>query len=438
MAKVVVMPKLGLTMTEGTISKWFKKEGEMVKTGEALFEVETDKITNEIAATDDGVLLKIVVPEGEKAPVTEMVAVIGEDNEDISDMLRNDNFKCENKEDKIVINTAQTNKDTNIECIKATPYAKKIAKENNIDLKAIVGSGFEGRIIAKDVLMALEDLKIKISPVAQKIVTEKGIDVSKLKCEGRIMKEDVLNAAGIESKDQNTSINNDLEVEKIKLSTMRKVIAKRMQESWTTYPRVVYNMEVDVTILKEFRNKLAEEFKKVGCKLSYNHILMKIVSKALTEFPYLNAKLIDDEIILNKQVNIGLAVDVNGGLMVPNIKNVQSKSLLEIARETEEKIENVRSGSISPDDLQGGTFTISNLGMFDMDSFSPIINPPELAILGVNKMVDKPVVFNGEVTIRTMMNLSLVADHRVIDGAMAARFLKRIKSIIENPYLLLM
>ena len=293
-------------------------------------------------------------------------------------------------------------------------------------------TGEEGRIIGKNVLEFEADERIKISPTAKKMAKEKGVDISQIDATGRIMKQDILDALKVA--DYTTKGEEQI----VEPNNMRRIIAERMHNSWMTSPRVTYNLEIDVSNMKEFRESLKGNFIETGTKLSYNHILMKIVSKALIEYPYLNGSFNGEEIILRNYVNMGLAIDVGDGLLVPNVRNTESKSLLEIAVETEKLIEDTREGRLNPDTLEGGTFTITNIGMFGIDTFSPIINQPEVAILGVNRMVDKAVVIGGEIAIRPMMNLSLTADHRLVDGAMAAKFLARVKEIIENPYLLLM
>ena len=201
---------------------------------------------------------------------------------------------------------------------------------------------------------------------------------------------------------------------------------------------MTYTLEADFSALVAFRNKVKDEASKKGVKISYNHILMKICAAALKENPLANASFEGDAIVMHGNVNIGLAVSVEGGLLVPNVKAVQSKSLLRIAEETEQLVEQARNASLTLDAMQGGTFTITNLGMFGMQSFTPIVNPPEACILGVNAIVEKPVVVNGEIVVRPMSALCLVADHRILDGAEAARFFARIKELVENPWLLLL
>ena len=234
-------------------------------------------------------------------------------------------------------------------------------------------------------------------------------------------------AAAVESNDEKP----------VKVNPLRRSIAANMTNSWHTSPRVTYTRPVEVTAMKDLRAKLKDGLKEQGIKLTYNHILMKVVAKALTEFPDVNASFADNMLTRHKHVNMGLAVAKGDGLIVPNVKNCEEKSLAQIAKETEALIEATRTGKLAMEDMTGGTFTISSLGPYGITSFSPIINQPELAILGVCDMVDTPVVRNGEIVIRTMMNLSLTADHRVIDGVMASKFLKRIAELLENPYMLL-
>ncbi len=222
-----------------------------------------------------------------------------------------------------------------------------------------------------------------------------------------------------------------------KVDPLRRSIAANMTASWLTSPRVTYTRPVDATAMKELRAKLKDGLKERGIKLTYNHILMKVVSKALTEFPDINSSFADNMLTHHTHVNIGLAVAKGTGLIVPNVKSSEAKSLADIAQETEGLIAATRDGKLSMEDMTGGTFTISSLGPYGITNFSPIINQPELAILGVCDMVDTPVVRDGEIVIRPMMNLCLTADHRVVDGVMASKFLQRLCELLENPYMLL-
>ncbi|NLG03544.1 MAG: 2-oxo acid dehydrogenase subunit E2 [Clostridia bacterium] len=219
----------------------------------------------------------------------------------------------------------------------------------------------------------------------------------------------------------------------IKVKGMRKVIAERMSESWHVSPRVVYTASVNMQAAIDFKDKLKVKYAERGVKITINHVFIKIAGQVLHEYPEMNASFEDNAIILHDDINVGLAVDVEDGLIVPNIKNVQNLNYPCIAKKTDELIEKARNMAVELDDIEGGTFTITNLGMLGVESFSPIINQPELAILGINKVIKKPVCIDDEIVIRPMMNLNLVADHRVIDGAKAARVLGRFKELLENP-----
>lgn len=452
MAQEVLMPKLGLTMTEGTIEEWKYKEGDSVKKGDILFSVATDKLTNDVEAEADGVLLKILLPEGETAPCKAVIAYIGEAGEVIAE----GGASAESTAAQAPASSAAAvpakapaaTRDPGTPVL-ASPAAKKLAKEKGIDLALVAGTGPKGRITLEDVEAYLTAPKadepaaeVKTSPLAAKIAEELGVDVSKIQTDGRVMKADVLAAAGVctaapaaEAAPAISASDND--EPPVKVNPLRRSIAANMANSWHTSPRVTYTFAVDVTAMKALRAKLKDSLKEQGIKLTYNHILMKVVAKALMEFPDVNASFADNMLTRHKHVNMGLAVAKGDGLIVPNVKNADSKSLAEIAKETEALIEATRSGKIDMKDMTGGTFTISSLGPYGVRSFSPIINQPELAILGVCDIVDTPIVCNGEIVIRPMMNLCLTADHRVVDGVMASKFMKRVVELLENLYLLL-
>ena len=452
MAQEVLMPKLGLTMTEGTIEEWKYKEGDSVKKGDILFSVATDKLTNDVEAEADGVLLKILLPEGETAPCKAVIAYIGEAGEVIAE----GGASAESTAAQAPASSAAAvpakapaaTRDPGTPVL-ASPAAKKLAKEKGVDLALVAGTGPKGRITLEDVEAYLTAPKadepaaeVKTSPLAAKIAEELGVDVSKIQTDGRVMKADVLAAAGVctaapaaEAAPAISASDND--EPPVKVNPLRRSIAANMANSWHTSPRVTYTFAVDVTAMKALRAKLKDSLKEQGIKLTYNHILMKVVAKALMEFPDVNASFADNMLTRHKHVNMGLAVAKGDGLIVPNVKNADSKSLAEIAKETEALIEATRSGKIDMKDMTGGTFTISSLGPYGVRSFSPIINQPELAILGVCDIVDTPIVCNGEIVIRPMMNLCLTADHCVVDGVMASKFMKRVVELLENLYLLL-
>ena len=395
MATEVLMPKLGLTMTEGTIEEWKYKEGDAVKKGDILFSVATDKLTNDVECEEDGTLLKILLPEGETAPCKSVIAWIGQPGEAIPDAsgaaapaaaAPAAAPSAASAAAPAAAPTAHADRPAGAYVL-ATPYAKKLAKEKGYDLSQIPGTGPNGTVVAKDVENFVAGPKT--SPMAAKLAAELGVDVSKLDVQGRVMKADVLAAAGVgaaaaPAAEAAAAVEGNDE-KPVKVNPLRRSIAANMTNSWHTSPRVTYTRPVEVTAMKDLRAKLKDGLKEQGIKLTYNHILMKVVAKALTEFPDVNASFADNMLTRHKHVNMGLAVAKGDGIT----------------------------------------------------SFSPIINQPELAILGVCDMVDTPVVRNGEIVIRTMMNLSLTADHRVIDGVMASKFLKRIAELLENPYMLL-
>ncbi|MFZ7103426.1 MAG: dihydrolipoamide acetyltransferase family protein [Peptococcaceae bacterium] len=426
MAVYVTMPKLGLTMTEGLVVKWLKKEGEKVEKSEALLEVATDKITNEVEAPAGGVLKKILIAEGETAGVSAELAIIGEAGEDLSNLRSTLGIKQQEKTGERNIQAERYMITVNRGgFIKASPAAKKYARDKGINLSEIKGSGPQGRIVEKDVIGYAAGLsKLKVSPAAQLLARDLQLDLSVIKKESRIMKEDVLTAVRTITSEEES---------RIPPTSMRRVIAERMSASWHTSPMVTLHMETDVTELKIFRGKMQKSL-----KVSYNDLLIKICAKVLTEYPMVNAGFDGEHYILHSEVNIGLAISLEGGLIVPNVKKAQAKTIREIAAETGELIDKAKNNKLSGAELTGGTFTISNLGMFGINAFTPIINQPEAAILGVNAILDRPVVVDGQVEVRPLMNLSLTFDHRIIDGADGARFLARIKELVENPALLLL
>jgi len=393
-------------MTEGSVSKWHKKEGERVEKGEIIAEVATDKINYELEAPESGVLRKILIGPDAKVPVTAPIAIIAEADEDISGLMPKGTAEAapatqaEAKAPPAPV-AAQA---PATQAIKASPAAKKLAKDHGVDLSLVTGTGPGGRIVEKDVEDYIERQKVgAVKPAAG-------------------LKETTPAAPA----------------KRVPLVGMRKVIAQRMSESWHTSPMVTLNSEADAHNLKLLRSNLRSAFESKGVNLSYNHILLKICAQALTEFPLFNARLEGDEVILQDEVNIGLAIALEDGLIVPAVKNVARKGLFQIAVETEELIERARGNKLTPDDISGGTFTITNLGMFDVRDFTPIINPPQCAILGVGAMTDRPVAIDDSVVIRPIMVLSLTFDHRIVDGAQGAQFLKRVKELVQNPLFLLL
>ena len=444
MAKVVVMPKLGLTMTEGTVSKWLKKVGDEIKSGEPFFEVETDKLTNTIEANTDGVVRHFFVEEGTTVPVLDKVAIIAAADEDISALLGGAPAAAAAPEAPAAAAPAASAAPVRApgERVVAAPAAKKLAKELGIDLALVPGTGPNGRITLDDVKnwkpapaapaapAAEEAPKTKASPLAAAVAKDLGIDLDKIGAKDRVLAEDILRY--LESTREKAPEGAPRE-EVVPMNGMRKAIAKNMLNSHMTSPTVTANLSVDMSAMKAYR----EQLKAKEIKVSYTDLLVKFVAKALTEFPLLNCSVQDNKIIYKHYVNMGVAVALDNGLVVPNIQDADKKSLTQISAEVKELAKLAREGKLPPEKLQGGTFTITNLGMYGIESFTPIINQPEVAILGVNTMEDKVVVRNGEMVIRPIMNLSLTADHRVVDGSVAAQFLQRVKALMENPALML-
>jgi len=358
----VLMPRLSLTMKEGTVVQWFKKEGDAVNKGEPLVEVLTEKVTYDIEAPVSGILRKVLALEGVEVPVAEVLGIITAPDEQLTEETT---AEAPTKEEVGEIEKR----------ILASPAAKRLAKEYGIDLTQVKGTGPEGRIVEEDVRKFAEE--IKVGPRVREVIPLIGI---------------------------------------------RKTAAERVTLSAKTAPHSTVTMEVDMTNA----TKLREE------QVSYTEILVKAVARALAEHPIVNSTLDGEQIKIFEDINIGVAVATEKGLVVPVIHDADKKSLKEVASTLNELVEKARASKLSKEELTGGTFTITNLGMFGVEIFTPIINPPETAILGVGKVVEKPVIVNKEIVIKPMMYLSLSYDHRVIDGAPAAQFLQKIKQLLEN------
>lgn len=433
MANEILMPKMGMTMKEGTVEEWYVREGDQVKTGDPLFSASTDKITNDVESQEDGMILKIVAQAGETVDVSAVVGYIGKPGEQVPDAPGGetqaapeaDHILSEEKHAEAAPAPAANH------TVKASPAAKKLAKEKGIDLTQVAGTGPGGRIKIEDVEMFIEDQNnVKASPAAAKAAADLGVHLADAKAgSGRVMMEDVLKAAAGKPE------TNDLPPQKV--DSLRRSIAKNMTESWHTSPRVTYTHPVDMTAVIDMRMRLKPEMERTGIKISYNHILMKACAQVLIEMPDVNGSFSEDMLTHHKHANIGLAVAKGDGLIVPNVKCCDLKTLSQIADEMGKLVVKTRSGRIDMDDISGGTFTISSLGPYGITNFSPIINQPELAILGVCDIIETPVVRNHEIVILPMMNLCLTADHRVIDGVKASKFLQRLAQILENPYLMM-
>ena len=422
MAEIIRMPKMSDTMEEGVIASWLKKVGDEIKSGDILAEVETDKATMELESYDDGTLLHIGIKDGESVPVNGIIAIIGEKDEDISEILNEASSDSSNKEEEkepLVeenidkkdeeVKDEEINKDIsdsikeveNTENIssngrtKASPLAKKIALEKGIDLKNIQGSGEGGRIIKKD----LESI-----PSEDANIPSQKIDLPKIIAE--------------ESYDE------------IAVSQMRKTISKRLSESKFTAPHFYLTMEINMDNCIEGRKRINETSQ---VKISFNDIILKACASALRKHPMVNSSLIENNIRKNHHIHIGVAVAVDEGLLVPVIRFADNKTLSHISLEVKELAGKAKEKKLQPSDWEGNTFTISNLGMFGIEEFTAIINPNDSCILAIGGIKNTPVVKNGEIVPGNIMKVTMSCDHRLVDGATGAKFLKTLKELLEDP-----
>jgi pyruvate dehydrogenase E2 component (dihydrolipoamide acetyltransferase) len=426
MAQRIIMPKQGLQMTEGTIIKWLVPEGGQVLEGRPLFEMETDKLTITIDASVSGTLLKIVAAEGDVVPITATIAVVGAPGEDISALLvpaaapssgPAGSVKAPVPERPGAVSAAPR--------VFISPRAKMRAEELGIDYKTITGSAAGGMIVERDVTAAAKSgAAPAVSPLAKKTAGLSGADLSLVQgsgIRGKIMRDDVIRAGA--SKPAGKRI-------VLPMKGMRKIIAGRMKRSLAENAQAFHRIAVRMDEAQRLRLALD---KKVG----YNDLIAFSTVRALLDFPAMNSELIPEGIWQKDFVNLGVAVAVDGGLIVPVVKDAGVLSLAGLAAEIKELAEKARLGRLQPDDYSGGTFTLSNLGMFGLEEFMAIINPPEAGILAAGKIEDTPVALGGNVEIHPVMKLTLSYDHRVVDGAPAAQFLVRIKEYLENPFKLL-
>lgn len=438
MATTITMPKLGLTMNSGSVKEWKKKIGDAVKKGELLYTVATDKLTVDVESPADGILLAITLKGDEEVPVGAPIAVIGNAGESVEAETKPASSReplsdpVPEASNAALASPASGATPTQGRVI-ASPKAKKLARERGIDLSAIKSTGPGGWIVARDVLNAQPSSSVKISPVAARMAQEAGIEIPSTEPGKRVMKADV--AAAIAS---TASASEAKGSRRVPMTQMRRIIGERMLQSVSSIPAVNYFVDVEMDALNKLRSFYNARLEGTGVKISINDILMKLCAKLLLENESVNASVEPDFLVMHDFVNIGFAVALPGGLIVPNVKDVQVKSLTQIAKERAELVEKARTGGLSPDNTTGGTFTISNLGMMGVGSFTPIINPPEAAILGVGTTTERPVVHSGEIVIRSVATLALTADHRLVDGADGAKFLSQLKELIEDPSLFLL
>jgi len=419
MAEIIRMPRMSDTMEEGNIIGWLKKVGDKVEPGETLAEVETDKATMELDAFVEGTLLHIAVPEGTVA-IDGIIAVIGQPGEDWQTIVKGGQTSNVNTEDlKTTIVSLETENNnisapsisselTEGQRIKASPLAKSIAKESGINLSQIQGSGEGGRIIKKDIV-DIKPANIP-SPMASKTIQTP-------------VKPIITPNYALESAYEDKTV-----------SQMRKTIARRLSESKFTAPHFYLSIEINMERAIEVREHLNLNSE---VRISFNDLVIRSVASALKNHPVINASWLGDRIRYHQEVHIGVAVAVEDGLLVPVIKHADRKTLSQINGEVKMLAGKAKEKKLQPDEMQGNTFTISNLGMFGIEEFTAIINPPDACILAVGGIIQKPVVKNGQIVVGNTMKVTLSCDHRVVDGASGAQFLQTLKAILEEPLLLL-
>ncbi|MGM0635201.1 MAG: pyruvate dehydrogenase complex dihydrolipoamide acetyltransferase [Bacteroidota bacterium] len=426
--EVVTMPRLSDTMEEGTVASWLKKEGDSVEEGEILAEIETDKATMEFESFYSGTLLHIGIQEGDSAPVDDVLAIIGPEGTDVDAVLKNisgggnasdkkaKNDKKEQSSDDSD-NESDKEKESSLEAPKGkdgkrifvSPLARKMAEEKGIDLTQVEGSGENGRIVKKDI----ENFKPAEKTTSQPAEDKKQESKSEMP---------VYKPAGEES------------FEEVKNSQMRKTIAKRLLESKNSAPHYYLTVEVNMENAMESRKKINEI---PDIKVSFNDLVIKASAMALRKHPQVNTQWKDDVMVYAKHIHVGVAVAVDEGLVVPVLDFADQQSLTEIGNNVKTLAGKARNKKLQPQEMEGSTFTVSNLGMFGIQEFTSIINQPNSAILSVGAIVEKPIVKNGEIVVGNMMKLTLACDHRTVDGATGAKFLETLKTYLENPVTML-
>jgi len=442
MSVKVTMPKLGMTMKVGKLSKWYKNEGDSVEKGEDLFVVETEKITNKIESPGSGLLFQVVVPAGETVPVGTILAVIaeaGEQPERIEGIQSGEVVEMQAEAGSPQAAEAKAEPQEKKRIV-STPSARRLSKELGVDLSLVTGSGPKGKIKEADVLKFHEEGPPvpKITPLAAEMARQEGLDISTITGtgeNGKITKEDVEKALAASKAAPEVQPSG---ARVIPFEGMRRIIADNMHASLQNAAQLTTFTEVDVTEMVRFRDMMRAEFARDdSVKISYNDIIVMATACALMRHPIMNSTLVGDEILLHDTVNMGIAVALPEGLIVPKLRNAEKKTLREVASVVRELAKKAREGALSMEEVTDGTFTISNVSMLGMDGFTPVLNPPETGILGVGRVIEKPAVFNGEIAIRQMMTLSLTFDHRVVDGAPAMTFLRDLARYLAQPMLIL-
>jgi pyruvate dehydrogenase E2 component (dihydrolipoamide acetyltransferase) len=428
----IQMPRLSDTMEEGVISTWVKNVGDKVASGDVLVEIETDKAVMEYEAYEDGYLVKQSVSEGETVPIGAVIGVIADSpdavpedsgdggsepeaapaEEEQGEKAEEIQEAAEGTEAESAGESADSSGDEAARP-RTSPLARRLAKEYGLDINKIQGSGPKGRIVRADIEAAREGgAAEQAAPAAQP-------------------EEEAKPAA--EKAEAAPAFDDGRASEELKVSNVRKVIARRLTESKQTVPHFYLRRTIDAEALKAFRAQINEQLSSTGVKVSFNDLIVKASATALKLHPAVNTSWVDDKLLQHHRVNVGVAVAVDAGLVVPVLHDTDKATLSEISTRTRELAGKARDGKLKPQEMSGGTFSVSNLGMFGVDSFSAVINPPEAAILAVGAMRQEPVVVDGEVVVRNRISLELSVDHRAVDGAVGAAFLKDLAEILEEP-----
>jgi pyruvate dehydrogenase E2 component (dihydrolipoamide acetyltransferase) len=457
MATQVIMPKLSPTMEEGQLSRWLKKEGDKVSMGEPLAEIDTDKATMEMQALGNGVLRKILIKEGESAPLGQLIAIIGEPDEDISALEKGATAQAAAPSDKPTEAKPESPVAAAVPRPSPVPAASEVSKSS--DGKAGEGASAEPRASAagngsqSTGLAAASSGRLIVSPLAARMAAEAGVDLRSLSGTGpggRIVKRDI-EAAMSQSKSAGAATPAQMPQRHLRAvetfpsqpaagpspyndepaSEIRRTIARRLVTSLGPIPHFFLTTEIEMDSAAEMRRKINEL--DPDLKISINDIILKVAAAALLAHPQVNASFQDKTVRYYERADIGVAVAIEDGLITPVVRSADRKSLSEIAGEVRELAERARHRKLRPEEYTGATFSISNLGMFGIDEFTAVINPPEGAILAVGAMAPRPVVRDGEIVVRQTMRVTMSCDHRVIDGATGAKFLQTFKKILENP-----
>jgi pyruvate dehydrogenase E2 component (dihydrolipoamide acetyltransferase) len=436
----VIMPKLGLTMEEGTIVRWLKSEGDTVEEGDVLFEVQTDKVVMEVESQASGILGRILVYEDETVPIAQAVAYIVSPGEEVPESVAH----LASAESAVSGVRRPEPAVRKAGAIVATPAAKRLARDQGIDLGQVMGTGKKGMVVKGDVLAAMERAaeatqlpgergpRPKASPAARRVAREHGIALETVVGSGpggRIVEQDVLDLVPEGAK---PGVDGG---KVVALSPIHRLMAERMTQSFSQVPHFYLGVEVNAAALVELRQRLVPICeKKADVRVTFTDLLIKVVGVTLRAHPYANATWENGRVRLFEEVNLGLATAVDEGLVVPVIGHADRLSLTEISKARSSLAAKASQGRLSLDEVTGGTFTLTNLGMLGVDVFQAIINPPQSAILATGRIADRPVVENGKVVARPTIHLTLSVDHRVLDGASGARFLQDLRRVIEDPY----